>query len=141
MKITLIGLGTDENCLTQKAVDALKSGARIFARTSLTAPFKSIENYGADTMDALFEKCRNYDTLNKKIAKTVTDAAKSADVCYCVDGAVCEDSACKIILAKHKDCAVIEGVSKSSRAASAARLSTQKRASTSAPAPARTMTS
>ncbi len=132
MKITLIGLGTDENCLTQKAVDALKSGARIFARTSLTAPFKSIENYGADTMDALFEKCRNYDTLNKKIAKTVTDAAKSADVCYCVDGAVCEDSACKIILAKHKDCAVIEGVSKSSRAASAARLSSMLYTSVSA---------
>ena len=104
----------------------------VTARTSLTAPFKSIENYGADTMDTLFEKCRNYDTLNKKIAKTVTDAAKSADVCYCVDGAVCEDSACKIILAKHKDCAVIEGVSKSSRAASAARLSSMLYTSVSA---------
>lgn len=122
MKITLIGLGIDENCLTLRAVEALDGGARVFARTSLTKPFESIKKYRPETMDVLFETCRNFDTLNKKIAKTVTDAAKTQNVCYCVDGAVCEDEACKIILAKHKDCEICEGVSKAAYAASAAKL-------------------
>ena len=34
----------------------------------------------------------------------VLNEAKKSDVCYCVDGAVCEDEACKIILSAHKDC-------------------------------------
>ena len=48
----------------------------------------------------------------------VIKEAEDKTVCYCVDGAVCEDEACKIILEKHADCDVIEGVSKSAHAAS-----------------------
>lgn len=41
---------------------------------------------------------------------------------YCVDGAVSEDEACKIILKKHRDVEVIEGVSRISQIKNAARL-------------------
>lgn len=123
MKITLIGLGTDENCLTLKAVEAIERGARIIARTSQTRSFKSIEKYSPQTLDALFATSRSFDTLNKKLAAAVISAAKDADVCYCVDGAVCEDAACRIILSKYKNCDVIEGVPKSARAASMALFS------------------
>lgn len=122
MKITLIGLGVQEGDLSARAEKALESGAKIFVRTALAPSYKSVEKYNPQSLDYLFESSRNFDTLNKKLASAVLAAAKQSDVIYCVDGAVCEDIACKIILSRHKDTEVYEGVSKAARAASLARL-------------------
>jgi len=59
-------------------------------------------------------------------------AAKTCGVCYCVDGSVSEDEACKIILKKHKETEVLDGVSKSAHAYSLANLKTPEYASVSA---------
>ena len=109
MRITLIGLGTDGYGLTKGAEQALKAAGKIIARTAKTRSYSALQGFEVQALDSLFESCRNFDTLNKKLAKAVTDAAKTSDVCYCVDGAVCEDEACRIISAKHKDCRVFEG--------------------------------
>ena len=122
MKITLIGLGTRKDDLTKRAESALKRASKIIARTGNTESFKSLEGFKAETLDGLFLSSRNFDTLNKNLASAVIDAAKTSDVCYCVDGAVCEDEACKIILEKHADTEIIEGVSKSAAAAGISRL-------------------
>lgn len=132
MKVTLIGLGNLKGDLTVRAEQALKSAHKIIARTANTASFASLENFGVETLDNLFEKSRNFDTLNNKLASAVLAAAKESDVCYCVDGAVCEDEACRIILKKHKDTEIIEGVSKSARAASLAKLSAAQYSAVSA---------
>ena len=123
MKITLIGLGTQSGDLTKRAETALKKSNKIIARTSLTDSYKSLEKYTVETLDSLFLSSRSFDTLNKKLANAVLNAAKETDVCYCVDGAVCEDEACKIILGRHKEVEIIEGVSKSAHAASLAGIS------------------
>ena len=122
MKITLIGLGVQEGDLSARAEKALESGAKIFVRTALAPSYKSVEKHNPQSLDYLFESSRNFDTLNKKLASAVLAAAKQSDVIYCVDGAVCEDIACKIILSRHRDTEVYEGVSKAARAASLARL-------------------
>lgn len=122
MKITLIGLGTDEYGLTKGAEKALNSAGKIIARTADTRSFSALAGYEVETLDNLFKTSRNFDTLNKKLAKAVTDAAKLSDVCYCVDGAVCEDEACRIILSKARDCEIFEGGSKSAHAANLAKL-------------------
>lgn len=122
MKITLIGLGISEGDLTKKAETALRGCAKIIARTDKSASFANLKGYDVQTLDDVFISSRNFDTLNKNLAAAVLNAAKSQDVCYCVDGAVCEDEACKIIAKKHADTEIIEGVSKSAHAASVARL-------------------
>ena len=122
MKITLIGLGVREGDMSMRAVNALTSGAKVLARTALAPSFASVKDYGAQPLDELFARSRNFDTLNKRLAKAVLDAAKQQDVVYCVDGAVCEDNACKIILARHRDTEVIEGVSKAARATCLAKV-------------------
>ena len=122
MKITLIGLGVQEGDLSLRAERTLKRATKIMARTGLTRSFESLKGVEVETLDGLFLSSRSFDALNKKLAAAVLNAAKSSDVCYCVDGAVCEDEACKIILKKHKDTEVIEGVSRSAFAASAAKL-------------------
>lgn len=126
MKITLIGLGTQKGDLTARAEAALRQSEKIIARTLQADCFKSLQGFQVQTLDEVFKSSRNFDTLNNKLAAAVIKEAKQSDVCYCVDGAVCEDEACKIILKKHKDTQVIEGVSKSAHAASLARLKTSQ---------------
>ena len=122
MKITLIGLGVSEGDLTLKAKNALDNASVIIARTQSCEGFKSLKGYSVRTLDDIYSGCRNFDTLNKKLASEVLKAAKECEVCYCVDGSVCEDEGCKIIHSKHKDCIVIDGVSKSSHISSLANL-------------------
>ncbi len=122
MKITLIGLGVKDGDMTLSAERALGGAQKIFARTSRGAAYGQIAKYDVEYLDEVFSHSRNFDTLNKNLAKKITSAAKLSPVVYCVDGAVCEDEACKIILSSHKDTQVFEGVSKISYARDAARL-------------------
>lgn len=122
MNITLIGLGIGENGISKKAESALEKADSILVRSQLAQSYKSVEKYAPKTLDDIFKSSRNFDTLNKKLASAVILEAKKANVCYCVDGAVCEDAACKIILSQAKDVEVIEGTSKVAYAANIARI-------------------
>lgn len=123
MSITLIGLGVKEGDLTLSAKRALDSADKILARTAQSESFKSLNGYAVQALDEVFERSRNFDTLNKNLAKEVLGAGKTANVCYCVDGAVSEDEACKIILKRDKNAVVHEGVSRVSHIKNLARLS------------------
>lgn len=112
MSITLIGLGIKEGDLTKSAERALKSAEQIIARTERTASYANLNGYAVRTLDGIFESSRSFDTLNKNLAKEVIEAGKKGNVCYCVDGAVSEDEACKIILCKCKNVEVYEGISR-----------------------------
>lgn len=91
-------------------------------RTSLPCA-ESLKEAGVafETLDFVYEKSRNYDTLAKRLAAEVVRQAEGKNLCYCVDGGVSEDRASQILL-KRKDAAVIDGVSKGERAAARARL-------------------
>ncbi len=110
--ITIIGLGVEEGDLTLRALGALKAAQSVFVRTKAPCS-KSLDAAGIayETLDALYEKSRNYDTLAKNIAKHIFTAAKTGDVCYCVDGGASEDAAARILLCK-KNVVAIEGLSK-----------------------------
>lgn len=122
MSITLIGLGIRKGDLTLSADGALKGADKIIARTSHTDSFKSLADYNVETLDSVFGSSRNFDTLNKNLAGKVLNAGKTANVCYCVDGAVSEDEACHIILKKNKNAVVYEGVSRVSHIKNLAKL-------------------
>lgn len=122
MKITLIGLGVAEGDITVRAKAALDCADEIIARTSHAPSFGSLKGYQVRTLDNLFERSRNFDTLNKKLAAEVLSAARERAVCYCVDGAVSEDEACAIIMRKHRDCEVCESVSKAQNAVNVAKI-------------------
>lgn len=122
MSVTLIGLGVKEGDLTLSAERALRSADKVIARTERCAGFASLNEYGAETLDGVFARSRNFDTLNKNLAKAVLDAGRSQNVCYCVDGAVSEDEACRIILKKKRGATVCEGVSRISHIKNLAKL-------------------
>ncbi|MDE7379973.1 MAG: nucleoside triphosphate pyrophosphohydrolase [Clostridia bacterium] len=122
MSITLIGLGIREGDLTLLAKRALDGADVILARTSQTESFKSLNGYNVQTLDSVFMSSRNFDTLNKNLAREVVNAGKTANVCYCVDGAVSDDEACKIVLNKCKNVTVHEGVSRISHVKNLAKI-------------------
>ena len=121
--ITLIGLGVRAGDLTLSAKAALDKAEEIIARTDCTDSFKSLNGYSVRTLDGIFASSRSFDTLNKNLAKEVLSAGRTKNVCYCVDGAVSEDEACKIILNKAKGVTVHEGVSRISFVKNLAKLS------------------
>ena len=114
MKITLIGAGAEFNNLTLAGYKAAKEAKKVFLRTALSKVGAEImqSDIKAEPLDYVYESCRNFDTLSKKLAKVVLDAAKTEDVVYIVDGDVCDDVSCSIILKRHKSVEVIAGVSK-----------------------------
>lgn len=115
-------MGTQTGDLTVSAKSALDKADKIILQTNACTGKDSLCGYEVQTLDSVYERSRNFDTLNKNLAKAVMDAAKEQSVCYCVDGAVSEDEACKIILAKGKGVCVCEGVSRISHIKNLAKL-------------------
>ena len=111
--LTLIGLGVEKGDLSLKAVELIKSAQTVVLRTKNALSSKSVEDFSNSViyLDDVYNKSRNFDTLNKNLAKSVIKLLKTGDVCYCVDGSVYEDNSCKILLKKYKTAIVISGVS------------------------------
>ncbi len=99
----------------------MKGADRVFVRTAACSKNLDAAGISYETFDALYEKSRTYDTLAKKIAREVLAAAKSKNVCYCVDGGVSEDAAARILLAR-RGVVAVEGISKGAYFASRAHL-------------------
>ncbi|MBQ9481757.1 MAG: MazG family protein [Clostridia bacterium] len=118
MSLTLIGLGVTEKDVTLAAAEKISKAEVVLLKTDMTAnyPFFTERGIKVSTMDHLYGKSRNFDTLAKNVAAEVIAAAKDKEAVYCVDGSVLEDNACKLILAKAKGTEVISGVSKVSSA-------------------------
>ena len=132
--LTIVGLGCDPKDISEGAKEALLSGARVILRTGETPAAEGVKALGVpfETLDALYAGCRNFDTLNKKLARAVLDAAKEGDTVYCVDGSACDDVSAQIVLQKSKGARVFAGVSKADAAFSAARVSAPSRSAFSA---------
>ncbi len=73
-----------------------------------------------ETLDYVYGKSRNFDTLAKNLAAEVKRRAKDGDVCYCVEGGVSEDRAARILLGG--GASAVEGVTKAAYAAAKAGL-------------------
>ena len=79
------------------------------------------EGVAFETLDDIYEKSRNFDTLAQNLAREVKRQAKGKNLCYCVDGGVSEDRSARLLLGG--DVTIIEGVTKSADAAARAGLS------------------
>ncbi len=116
-KIILIGLGCNEGDITLNGLNVIKNAKTVVARTGDAISFKTLKNQGVNaiTLDDVYKKSRNFDTLNKNLAKRVIEMSKNGEVVYAVDGSVTEDASCKEIIKKHKNVEVYAGVSSTSK--------------------------
>ena len=111
--ITVIGLGVDGYDLPSVTHDLIKEHEVVVARTGEALSVKSLmKNYpNIITLDSVYIKSRNFDTLNLNLAKEVLNLAKDKSVCYLVDGSATEDNSVSLILKRVKEAKVIAGVS------------------------------
>ncbi len=132
--VTIVGSGCDPADLSSGAERALRSGARVILRTGTGAAAEGVRALGIpfETLDELYGKSRNFDTLNKKLAAAVLAAAKEGDVVYCVDGSVCDDVSAQLVLKKCRGAKVFAGVSKADAAFAAAGVPAVSRTALSA---------
>jgi len=114
MSLTLIGLGVLAGDVSLTAYEKIKAADKVILKTDLTANYPFFEDNGISviTMDELYKKSRNFDTLCKNIAARVIELSRDCNAVYCVDGSVLEDNACKLILNKKRGVEVVSGVSK-----------------------------
>ena len=114
MKLSLIGLGVNEGDLSVGALKEIKNSKFVVLRTENTVSAKTLKAEGVEytSLDYLYEKSKNFDTLTKNICKKIGELLKEGDVCFLVDGAVSEDVSCKRLLKRYKNAEVYEGVSK-----------------------------
>ena len=114
MSLTLIGLGVSEGDISLAAIERIESAELVILKTDMTEnyPFFARRNIAVTTMDGLYRKSRNFDTLCKNLAAEVMSLSAGKRAVYCVDGSVLEDNACKLILKKHPKTEVVSGVSK-----------------------------
>ncbi|MBQ3235821.1 MAG: nucleoside triphosphate pyrophosphohydrolase [Clostridia bacterium] len=112
-EITVIGLGVDGNDLPASAHKIIENHELVVARTGEALSVKLLlEKYkNLTTLDGVYLKSRNFDTLSANLGKEVLTLAKERPVCYLVDGSATEDNSVKYILSKTKNVKVIAGVS------------------------------
>lgn len=123
--ITIVGLGVTADDLTAAGRTAILAARKVLVRTELAASAASLKalDVAYTALDGIYETSRNFETLNRNLAKAVLNEAKEGDVVYCVDGSPAEDNSAKLICQKRKDVAIVGGVSKVSAVLAAARLS------------------
>ncbi len=116
MALTLIGLGVKRGDITLAAFEKIKGAEKVILKTDKTQNYSFFTDNGISviTMDDLYKKSRNFDTLAKNVASNVISLARGVNAVYCVDGSVLEDNACKIIMEKYPKTEIISGVSKAS---------------------------
>ena len=115
--ITVIGLGNERGDLTERAKErilrAAQEHAPILVRTANTRSYQSVLDLGVEhtCLDYIYEKSRNFQTLNKNLASAVVSAGENA--VYLVDGSAGEDNSVKELLRKKRGgIEIISGVSK-----------------------------
>lgn len=124
MVLTIIGLGVEAGDISVNALNKIKACPCVVLRTEKTNSAKFLSQVGVDytSLDYLYDKSKNFETLKKNIVNEVKARLKSSDVCYLVDGSVSEDSVAAELIAKIKGVEVFEGVSKVAKAVSLAGL-------------------
>lgn len=106
-------MGVEKNDWTERARKAIERADKVLLRTGVPRSAQTLTEAGIafETLDCLYEKSRNFQTLARNLAAEVVRRAEGCNLCYCVDGGACEDESVAL-LRKRKDVTVIEGVTK-----------------------------
>ncbi len=84
--ITIAGVGSVPNDLTLKANEAIERAAVVAVKTRKTAALKAVKKASV-SMDDIFERATDFDSLDKLIAERLISLEKSrGSVVYCTDG-------------------------------------------------------
>ncbi len=111
--LVIIGLGLKEGDLTLNGLNEINNSQKLVVRTNKTLSYNTIKDMKKEivSLDYVYEKSRNFNTLNSNLCKEIINMLKTQSVTYLVDGSAVEDSSVQMLLKKVKNAKVIAGVS------------------------------
>lgn len=113
--IYVIGLGNEGEELSPDKLEVIRSCGEVLVKTALAKSYRSVEaaQIKHTILDEIYQKSRNFDTLNSNLAEAVKKAAsRHKDVAYLVDGSGYEDASVAILCKKVKDVEILPAASK-----------------------------
>lgn len=113
--IYVIGLGNEGEGLSPDKLEKIRSCGAVVVKTALARSYKSVVAAQVEyiTLDEIYQKSRNFDTLNSNLADAVRKiASRHNDVAYLVDGSGYEDASVAILRKKVKGVEIIPAASK-----------------------------
>lgn len=117
--IAIIGLGNGAKGWSVAAAEYLASSDCILVKTALSDTYQSFSETGLAhrTLDEVYERSRNFDSLNKNLVKEVLACAKQfSRVAYLVDGSGYDDGSAALLLQQKAEITVFPAAGKASRA-------------------------
>lgn len=117
MELTIAGTGSGREDITLGTADALMRADAVVLKTEKSRAAEYLRETGIVfvSLDYVFEKSRNFDTLNENLAREVLKIGREKNaerIVYLVDGCAGGDVSAKILLRKVKNARVIGGVTK-----------------------------
>lgn len=94
-KVTVVGLGLDENDITISGAEAIAESDYVIVKTKKSRTFGYFEKNGIKTAscDALYNNAENFDALNDAIAERIAKRASThKNVVFCVNGSGYDDA-------------------------------------------------
>ena len=114
-RIAVVGLGsTDENDLTLKAFNKIKSGGKLFARTKShrVVDYLVREGFEINDMDYIYDEVDDVSELSERIVEELILAAEDGDVIYLVPGSpTVGEETVELLLKRVEPVELIAGVS------------------------------
>lgn len=108
--IYVIGLGNKEGNLPQNVIETINKCGTVIVKTAMCRSYQSVLKNGFPhiTFDSIFNKSKNFDTLNKNIVKEILKLSKqSNNIAYLVDGSGYEDSSVMLLFDKAKEIEIL----------------------------------
>ena len=85
--LKVIGLGVNTGDISLVALKAVKNADFVILRTDKTRSAAVLKDEGIryTSLDFLYEKSRNFETLKKNVVKEVKEYLKKGELCYLAD--------------------------------------------------------
>lgn len=109
MSLTIVGLGTNKNQITDEAKQIIASATTVIVKTNKMPTYSYFENIPHVTLDEIFNTSDDFDSLNKSASDFIL--SKKGKVVYCTIGDGVEDGIVGEILSRNADVKFALGVS------------------------------
>ena len=109
MNLTIVGLGTLPEHITEEGKTAIKKATTVIVKTSKTPSYKYFELIPHETLDEQFNSSEDFDSLNSTCADYIL--SKKGNVVYCTTGDGLEDGIVDEILTRNHNVKFAYGVS------------------------------
>lgn len=109
MSLTIVGLGSTLEHITEEGKTAIQNATTVIVKTSKTPSYKYFETIPHETLDDKFDNSEDFDSLNYTCANYIL--AKKGNVVYCTTGDGLEDGIVEEILRHSKKVKIVYGVS------------------------------